>query len=127
MNHRQVLEAIERDIIESTDRQRRPFGLQFVHNIAQSMIYFYDRAHITGYNDFEYLRPILENIFTDVNMETWSTPIKYLIEDTNGSIVITVLKWDYNINLGDVSCDKIVKVSYMYPARIKHEFHVRVL
>ena len=127
MNHRRVLEVIEQDIIGSSDKRRRPFGIDFVHNIAQSKFYLYDRAHVTGYTDTEHLKPVLEDLLTDVKMETWPIPVKYLIENTSGTVIIKVYKWDFNITIANFSCDRIIKVSYVYPVRVKHEFHVRIL
>ena len=127
MNEPRILRVIEETLIGDSEIRRRPFGLAFIHNISPSMLYFYDLSYRTGFTEFEHLKPIAEQLFVDSIMESWTDPVKYFVEDTKGTVVIKVFDWTHSFQIGSVSCDRLIRVTYVYPSRIKHEFHVRVL
>ena len=127
MDNRLVLNEIESVIIADSNRRRRPFGIDFQYNLANATVYLYDRAHITGYNDTQYLVPILLEQFSDPKIEDWPTPVKYHISNDKNVVMIKITKWNHKIVLGEFNCDLIIRVSYVYRMFTKNEFHLRVL
>ena len=126
MDNRLVLNEIESVIIADSNRKRRPFGIDFQYNLVNAIAYLYDHAHITGYNDTQYLVPILLEHFCDSKMDGWPTPVKYNISNKNNVTMITVTKWNHKIVLGEFNCDLIIRVSYVYRVFTKNEFHLRI-